>query len=80
MANSLFEKATDLSLLEKLQTTNYALLLLNFGLYLITVLPLMKQFSLPAVDSSWGDMSLPCSVQHTRQTDFHYFYIRGLSR
>jgi hypothetical protein len=60
MANPLFEKATDLSFLEKLQKTNYALLLLNFGLYLITVLPLIKR--LPAVDSPWGDMSAPCSV------------------
>jgi hypothetical protein len=57
-----FEKATDLALLEKLQTTKYILLLLNFGLYLITVLPLMKQLGLPAVDSPWGDMSAPCSV------------------
>ena len=45
-----------------MQKTNYALLLLSFGLYLITVLPLMKKLSLPTVDSPWGDMSLPCSV------------------
>ncbi len=60
MANPLFEKATDLSFLEKLQKINYALLLFNFGLYLITVLPLIKR--LPAVDSPWGDVSVLCSV------------------
>ncbi|MCU0538069.1 MAG: hypothetical protein MUD14_29635 [Hydrococcus sp. Prado102] len=56
----LFEKFSDLSLLEKLKQSDTSHLFLNLGLYLITVMPLMATINLSILAKPWE--SLPTIV------------------